>query len=102
MPWSSRLLRSGVYKLSWCRYSLLLFRARQGAALEQKVSKGTADVGAAMKSGAKNSAIGFLTIQCGQLLSTRISHYAGVFRTVESRRQSGERDSQPIYHRRDS
>jgi hypothetical protein len=30
-----------------------LFRARQGAALEQKVSKGTADVGAAMKSGSK-------------------------------------------------
>jgi len=74
-----------MYKLSWCCCSLLLFRARQGAALEQKVSKGTADVGAANEIGFEDSAIGFLTIQCVQLLSTRISHYAGVFRTVESR-----------------
>ena len=57
-----------MYKLSWCCCSLLLFRARQGAALEQKVSKGTADVGAANEIGFEDSAIGFLTIQCGQLL----------------------------------
>jgi len=60
----------------------------------RKFQKGQRTSGATPEIGFEDSAIGFLTIQCGQLLSTRISHYAGVFRSGIA--VTAGRDSQPI------